>query len=346
MKAVRIHQHGGPEVLTIDDIAEPTAGPGEIVLDVKAISVNHLDLWVRRGMPGVRIPLPRRLGSDAAGVVAAVGPDVKDPKPGDRVLLNPGISCGHCEFCAGGEGSLCLTYTLLGEHCDGTAAQRIAVPARNAYAIPAGLTFEEAAALPLVTLTAWRMLVTRAQLKAGEDVLIVGAGAGVGTAAIQIARLCGARVIATAGSAAKLERARALGADVGIDHSREPVDQRVREITGKRGVDVVVDYVGKATWQTSLRCLRRGGRLVTCGATTGFNPEEDLRHIFYRQISVLGSTMGSGREFRDMLRAVARGGLKAVVDRAWPIERVADAHRALEAREVFGKVVLTVGLQA
>jgi NADPH:quinone reductase-like Zn-dependent oxidoreductase len=231
-------------------------------------------------------------------------------------------------------------YRLFGEHCDGTYAQQVSVPARNCFPIPAGLSFEEAAALPLVALTAWRMLVTRARVQPGEEVLVVGAGAGVGTMAIQIAKLCGARVIATAGSEAKRERARALGADVAIDHAGEAYDRQVREITRKRGVDVVVDYVGKATWQQSLRSLRRGGRLVTCGATTGYDPVEDLRHIFYRQISILGSTMGSAREFRDMLRCVERGRLRPVVDRVLPLERAADGHRALEAREVFGKVVL------
>lgn len=340
MKAIRIHSHGGPEVLQLDDLPAPRPGPGEILLDVRAASVNHLDLFIRRGMPGVKIPLPRIPGADAAGTVAELGAGVQDVQVGDRVLLNPGISCGHCEFCAAGEGSQCLTYTLIGEHCDGAYAQRIAVPARNAYPIPGGLSFEQAAALPLVSLTAWRMLVTRAAVRPGEDVLILGAGAGVGTAAIQIAKLCGARVIATAGSAVKLERARALGADLLIDHSRESFDARVREITKKRGVDVVVDYVGKDTWQKSLRSLRRGGRLVTCGATTGYDPQEDLRHIFYRQISILGSTMGSAREFRDMLRCVEQGKLKPVVDRVLPLERAAEAHRALEAREVFGKVVL------
>ncbi len=341
MRAVRIHEHGGPEVLRVDDIPEPTAGPGEVVLKVHATSLNHLDLFVRRGMPGVKIALPRILGCDASGTIAALGPGVAGVAVGDRVLVNPGISCGHCEFCAGGEGSQCLTYTLIGEHGDGAYTERIALPARNCYPIPESLSYAEGAALPLVSLTAWRMLVTRAQVKAGEDVLILGAGAGVGTAAIQIAKACGARVIATAGTDEKLERARALGADLVVNHARESFDARVREITRKRGVDVVVDYIGRDTWARSLRSLRRGGRLVTCGATTGFDPQEDLRHIFYRQITILGSTMGSGREFRDMLRCVQNGALRPVVDRVLPLERAADAHRALEGREAFGKIVLT-----
>jgi len=342
VKAIRIHRHGGPEVLQFEETGDPQPGAGEVLLEVRAAALNHLDLFVRRGMPGVKVPFPRILGADAAGVVAGLGEGAAGVAVGDRVLINPGVSCGECEFCAGGEGSLCLVYRLFGEHCDGTYAQRLAVPARNCFPIPAGLSFEEAAALPLVSLTAWRMLVTRAQVKAGEEVLIVGAGAGVGTAAIQIAKACGARVIATAGSAAKLEKARALGADVGINHATDAFDQAIRELTGKRGVDVVVDYVGKETWQKSLRSLRRGGRLVTCGATTGFDPVEDLRHVFYRQISILGSTMGSGREFRDMLRCVEQGKLRPVVDRVLPLERAAEAHRVLEARESFGKVVLSV----
>lgn len=340
MKAVRFHEHGGPERLRFEEIDEPKCGPGDILVEVKAASVNHLDVWVRKGMPGMKIPLPRIPGSDAAGVVVETGSGTAGPKVGARVLLNPGLTCGRCEFCAGGEGSLCRTYVIFGEHRDGTYAERIAVPAHNCIPIPDALSFEEAAAVPLVFLTAWRMLVTRGRVRAGEDVLVIGAGAGVGTACVQIAKLSGARVIATAGSEEKCGRLRQLGADVVIDHSREDLLRRVREITAKRGVDLVVDYVGKETWGKSLQALRRGGRLVTCGATTGYDPTEDLRQIFYRQLEILGCTMGSDKELTDVLRCVFDGRLKAVVDRALPLRDAPEAHRLLESRKVFGKLIL------
>lgn len=343
MKVIRIHEHGGPEKLVLEDAPRPEPRAGEVLLRVHAASVNHLDIFVRRGMPGVKIALPHIPGADAAGVVEAVAPDVTAVRPGQRVLLNPGVSCGTCEFCAGGEGSLCLTYRLLGETGDGTYAEFVTVPARNCLEFPERMDFVEAAAAPLVFLTAWRMLVTRARVKPGEDVLVLGAGAGVGTAAIQIARLCGARVIATAGGTAKCERARQLGAEFVIDHARTEFDAEVRRITAKRGVDVVVDYVGKETWAKSLRCVRRGGRLVTCGATTGFDPVEDIRHIFFRQISILGSTMGSPEEFRQVMTCLFRGQLRPIVYRTFPLAQAADAHRLLESREPFGKLVLVNG---
>ncbi len=340
MRAVRIHAHGGPEVLRVEDIPDPVPSPGEVLIRVRAVSLNHLDLFVRRGMPGVKIPLPRIPGSDASGEVEALGAGATRFKVGDRVLVNPGLSCGHCGFCAGGRGSLCLGYRLLGEHGDGTCAERISVPERIVHPLPPALSFDQGAAFPLTGLTAWSMLVTKARVRPGEDVLIVGAGAGVGVMAIQIARLCGARVFATAGTDEKLGKCKALGADVLINHAKTPFDQAVREITAKRGVDVVMDYVGKATWQQSLRATARGGRIVTCGAATGFDPVEDLRHIFFRQLSILGSTMGSAREFSDMLASVASGRIKPVVDRAMPMAEVAEGHRLLEARQVFGKLIL------
>ena len=340
MKAIRIHAHGGPEVLKLETVPDPVAGPGEVVLRVRAASVNHLDLFIRRGMPGVKVPLPRIPGADAAGEVESVGSGVTALKPGDRVTVNPGSSCGTCEFCAGGRGSLCLAYAILGEHGDGTYAEKVKVPARSVHPIPAALSFEDAAAFPLVGLTAWSMLVTKARVQPGEEVLIVGAGAGVGVMAIQIAKLCGARVIATAGTDEKLAKCKALGADVGINHAKGPFDKAVRDLTGKRGVDVVMDYVGKETWQISLRSLVRGGRLVTCGATTGFDPVEDLRQVFYRQLSIFGSTMGSAKEFGDMMRCIVAGRLKPVVDRVLPLAQASEAHRLLEARGAFGKVIL------
>lgn len=340
MKAVCIHRHGGPEVLQLEDVPDPAPGPGEILLRIRAASVNHLDLFIRRGMPGVGIPLPRIPGADAAGEVEAVGPGVTHLKAGDRITVNPGAACGSCGFCAEGRASLCLAYRMLGEHRDGTYAGRVVVRADQAHPIPAGLSFEEAAAFPLTGLTAWSMLVTKARVLPGEDVLVVGAGAGVGVMCVQIAKLRGARVFATAGSGEKLAKCRALGADVLIDHTKAPIDRQVRELTGKRGVDVVVDYVGKETWLSSLRSAARGGRIVTCGAATGFDPTEDLRQIFFRQLSIHGSTMGSPREFGDMLRCVAEGRLKPVVDAVLPLSEAAEAHRRMEARAVFGKLIL------
>lgn len=340
MQAIRFHAHGGPDVLRMETVPDPGPGPGEILIRVRAASVNRLDLFVRQGMPGVRIPLPRIPGADAAGEVEALGAGVSGPRPGDRVTLNPGFACGTCESCAGGRGSLCLTYHLLGEHGDGSYAEKVVAPARNVHPIPPDISFEEAAAFPLVGLTAWSMLVTKARVQPGEDVLIVGAGAGVGVMAIQIAKLCGARVFATAGTDGKLAKCKALGADLLVNHAKGPFDGAIRVLTNKRGVDVVVDYVGKETWQSSLKSLVRGGRLVTCGATTGFDPVEDLRQIFYRQLTIHGSTMGSAKEFSDMMRCVAAGKLRSVVDSVLPLSQAAEAHRRLEAREVFGKLIL------
>lgn len=340
MKAVRFHAHGGPELLKYEEIETPQAGAGEAVVEVKAISVNHLDIWLRKGLPGIKIPLPRIPGADASGIVKSVGSGVTHVKPGDHVLVNPNLCCGHCPFCTGGEGSLCPQYGIVGEHCDGTYCELLKISAKNLIPIPANISFEEAAAAPLVFLTAWSMLVTKAKVKPGEDVLILGAGAGVGTACIQIAKLCGARVWAAAGNDGKLEKARSIGADILINYTTDDFSKKVRELSAKRGVDIVVDYIGKETWNKSLLSLRRGGRLVTCGATTGYDPIEDLRQIFYRQISVLGSTMGSDRELHDVLRAIFQGKLKAVIDRTMPLSQAAEAHKLIESRVPFGKIIL------
>lgn len=342
MKALRIHEHGGPEVLRFEEAPDPPApGRGQVLLEVRAASINHLDLWIRRGLPGWNVPFPRILGCDAAGTVAAVGEGVTAVAPGDRVCIDPGVSCGTCEFCLGGEKSLCPRYGIFGEHGDGTDGERMLVPEGNCLAIPDGMSFEDAAAAPLVALTAWRMVVTRGRVRPGETVLILGAGAGVGTMAIQFAKLCGARVLAAASTAEKLERCRALGADELVNYAEEDFAKAARRLTDKRGCDAVVDYVGKDTWRKSLKSLRRGGRLLTCGATTGYDPVEDIRYIFFNQLEILGTTMGSAIEFRDAMRAIFRGDARPVVDRVVPLAEAADAHRAIEAREVFGKVVLT-----
>ena len=340
MKAVLFNRHGGPDVLDYEDTPDPEISPDEVLVEVRAAAANHLDLFVRRGIPGIRFDLPHIPGADASGIVRQVGSAVRNVATGQRVTINPGISCGRCEFCAGGHGSQCLTYRILGEHRSGTYAELLAVPAHNVLPIPDHMNFEEAAAAPLVFLTAWSMLITKGRIQPGEDILILGAGAGVGTAAIQIAKLAGCRVWAAAGSDEKLERARQLGADELIDYRTEAFDRAIRDRTSKRGVDVVVDYIGADTWLQSLRAARRGGRILTCGATTGPTPQTDLRHIFFRQLQIIGSTMGSSKDFQDVMKNVFRGRLKAVIDRVIPLAEARTAHRALENREVFGKIVL------
>ena len=341
MKAVVFHEHGGPAVLKYEDAPDPKPGRGDVLIEVRATSINHIDIFLRRGMPGVRVPLPKIAGCDASGVIREVGPDVSGLKPGDRVTINPGISCGHCEFCASGFGSQCTTYAMVGEHIDGAYAQLLRVPAHIVLPIPDTLSFEEAAAAPLVFLTAWSMMVGKGDIRPGEDVLILGAGAGVGTAAIQIAKLAGCLVIATASTDEKLARAKELGADILINYKKDEFDKRVRDITNKRGVDVVIDYIGADTWVQSLRSARKGGRVLTCGATTGFAPQTDLRHIFYRQVRVIGSTMGSHKEFMDVMKCIFRGQLKPVIDRVLPLSEASQGHELIEKREVFGKIVLT-----
>ncbi len=322
------------------EVPDPRPARGEVLIEVKAASINHIDIFLRRGMPGIKVPMPKIVGSDAAGIVRELGADVAGLGVGQRVTINPGISCGRCEFCASGFGSQCVSYGMVGENTDGTYAQLLKVPAHIVLPIPDSLTFEEAAAAPLVFLTAWSMMVSKGNLRPGEDVLILGAGAGVGTAAIQIAKMAGCRVFATASSSDKLERARQLGADFLINYNEEEFDKRIRELTHKRGVDVVVDYIGADTWVRSLRSARRGGRVLTCGATTGFAPQTDLRQVFFRQLQVVGSTMGSHREFLDVMKCVFRGQLKPVIDRVLPLAEARKGHEWIESRSVFGKIVL------
>jgi NADPH:quinone reductase-like Zn-dependent oxidoreductase len=341
MKAVVFNQHGGPEVLQYVDVPNPRPGPGEVLIEVKATSINHIDIFLRRGMPGIKVPLPKIGGSDAAGIIRELGRDVSGLTPGQRVTINPGIACGHCEFCSAGFGSQCVSWAMVGENRDGAYAEFVVVPAHIVLPIPDHISFEEAAAAPLVFLTAWSMMVGKGNIRPGEDVLILGAGAGVGTAAIQIAKLVGCRVFATASNAEKLQRAKELGADFLINYTTEEFDKTIRDLTNKRGVDIVVDYIGADTWVRSLRSARRGGRVLTCGATTGFAPQTDLRHIFFRQVQVLGSTMGSHREFLDVMKCVFRGQLKPVIDRVLPLPEAGKGHELIEQRAVFGKIVLT-----
>jgi NADPH:quinone reductase-like Zn-dependent oxidoreductase len=338
MKAVFFTRHGGNEVLEYGERPDPVPGPGEVRVALRAAALNRLDVFVRNGIPGV--PLPQIPGADGAGVVEALGEGVGDLKAGDRVLLQPGLYCGHCEFCRSGEQSLCVTYRILGEHAPGTFAELVVVPRRNVFAIPPGLSFAEAAAFPLVDQTAWRMVVGRARVRPGETVLVHGVGGGVAGAVVEVARLCGARVIATTSSAEKATAAREAGAELVIDYKTEDVSAVIRKHTGKRGVDVVVDTVGEATWMTSLKCAAKGGRIVTCGATSGPNPKEEIRLIFWKQLSILGSTMANDREFHALLSAVASGRLRPRIDRVFPLPRAADAYRRMEAGEHHGKIVL------
>jgi NADPH:quinone reductase-like Zn-dependent oxidoreductase len=343
MLAVTIRAHGGPERILIDDVPRPAApGPRDVVVALKAAALNHLDLFVLEGLPGVPPSFPHVMGADGAGVVEAVGAEVTAVKPGDRVVLNPGVSCHACEFCRAGEHSLCTSFRLLGEHLPGTFAEAIGVPEANVAVIPAGVPWPEAAAFPLTYLTAWRMVVTRAAVRPGETVLIWGIGGGVALAALAVAKQRGARVIATSSSDEKLERARALGADVTLNHAAVDVPREVRAHTARRGADVVIETAGEATWERSLRALARGGRLVTCGATTGPSVGLDVRRLFWHQYAVLGSTMGNGAEFREVVSLLAGGALRPVVDSVVPVREARAAFERMASGRQFGKLVLDI----
>ena len=342
MKASYFREHGGLDKIRYGDLPDPVPGPGQVRVRIRAGALNHLDIFVRNGIPGIPVRLPHVMGSDGAGVVESIGPGVTRAKPGDEVVLNPGIHCGTCEFCLKGEHSLCVSFHLLGEHIWGTFAEYVVAPEINAYPKPAGLTWEESAAFPLTFLTAWRMLVTKAKAIPGESLLIIGIGGGVSLAALTIAKMLGLTVGVTSGSAEKIRRAQELGADFGIDHGSADIARETRRITGKRGVDIVLDSVGKATWKQSIASLARGGRLLTCGATTGPNPEEDIARIFWNQLTVLGSTMGTHAEFAGMLRMFQGGKVRPVVDSVFPLPEAKEAERRLEEKGQFGKIVLRV----
>jgi len=342
MKAIVFHHHGDPGVLHYTDVPEPHLRASEVLVKVHACALNHLDLWVRRGLPGIQIPLPHIPGSDIAGEVAKVGPEVHTVHVGQKVLLAPGVTCGKCPACLAGKDNLCRDFTNLGFMIDGGCAEYVRCPDVNCMPYPENLDWVHAAAVPLVFLTAWHMLVTRAQLRPGDSVLILGAGSGVGSAAIQIAKYFGAYVIATAGSDEKLAKAKEIGADEVIHHHIMRISKEVRQFTHNRGVDVVFEHVGTATWEESVKSLAPGGRLVTCGATTGYDAKLDLRFLFTRQLSILGSYMGSKDELRTVLKLVALGRLKPVVDKVWPLHDCMVAHTYLEHGKQFGKVVLTV----
>jgi zinc-binding alcohol dehydrogenase/oxidoreductase len=325
VKAVRIHEDGGPEVLRYEDVEDPVAGPGQVLIRLHAASLNHLDIWMRRGLPSV--PKPRILGADGAGVVEGLGAGADSLETGDRVLINPGLDDGA---------------RIVGEHMDGTHAELISIPAENVYRIPESLSFEEAAAFPLVFETAYRMLVTKARLQEGEWVLVWGIGSGVGSAAFVIAKALGARAIVTSSSSDKLERARELGADATANHAEEDVAAVVKEATGGAGANVVVEHVGEATWKTSLQAAGPHGRIVVCGATSGPNPPAQLHRIWWKQLEIYGSTMGTKEDFEGVYELVASGAAKPIVDKVFPLADAAAAHEYLEAGKQFGKVIFAI----
>jgi NADPH:quinone reductase-like Zn-dependent oxidoreductase len=342
LRAVVIREHGGPEVLGFEERPELEPGFREVRIRVRAVGLNHLDLWVRNGVPGHSFPLPIVPGCDVAGVVERLGPGASGVAAGDEVVVAPGVCCGRCPACRAGEDALCRTYGILGESRDGGCQESLVVPDDGVFPKPAGLDWVEAAAVPLTFLTAWHMLKARASVQPGERVLVHAAGSGVGIAAIQIAAFLGAQVITTAGSDDKCSRGVALGAEEAVNYREADFTREVRRWTGGRGVDVVVDHVGSDTFDRSLRCLAKGGRYVTCGATSGFELKTDFRLVFFKSLSILGSTMGAAHELATVLALVASGRLRPVVDSVMPLKRIADAHRRLEARDAFGKVVLTV----
>jgi NADPH:quinone reductase-like Zn-dependent oxidoreductase len=340
MKAVVFHEHGGVEQLRYEDRPEPTMRENEVLVRVKACALNHLDIWGRKGLPGIKIPLPHISGSDICGEVANVGKLATKTKPADQVIVSPGLSCGACEYCLSGRDSMCRSYKIIGYLVDGGYAEFVTVPEVNIIKKPDWLKPEEAAAVPLVFMTAWHMLATRANVVPGEVVLVLGAGSGVGSAAIQIAKLWGARVIATAGTDEKLRLAKELGADEVINHNKQDIAEETRQLTDKRGADIVFEHVGAMTWEKSIRSLAVGGRLVTCGATSGYLGQTDIRFIYSKQLAIFGTYMASKGELRKVIDLIRQKKLKPVVDRVYPLAQAAEAQERMEHREHFGKIVL------
>ena len=341
MKALAFKEHGGIDKLAYQDVPDPQPGPGDVLVRVKAAALNHLDLFVREGLPGLRLPLPFWTGCDIAGVVEQVGASVSGVAVGDRVAVNPNLHCGRCEYCQKGQHSLCVSYGILGEHIHGGLAELVKVDGSKVLKLPDHVKFEDAAAFILVNMTAWRMLVSQARLRAGEDLLIIGVGGGVSSTGVQIGKLCGARVWVTSSSDEKLERARALGADECINYAKEDWVKVIGQKTGRRGVDVVLENVGAATWPGAIRALGKGGRLVTCGGTSGPICETDVRQVFWKQISIIGSTMSTNAEFAEVMGQLFQGRLKAIVDSVTPLKDGVAAQERLAAGRQFGKIVLT-----
>ncbi|MCI0692715.1 zinc-binding dehydrogenase [candidate division KSB1 bacterium] len=342
MKSVFINQHGDESVLQYGELPDPVAGPGQVLVEIRACALNHLDLWVRRGLPTLKIPMPHILGSDISGVVVRAGASVSHVEAGQEVIISPGVSCGYCEECLSGLDNNCREYGVIGEHVHGGYAQFIAVPAQNLVSKPPNLNFIEAASFPLTFLTAWHMLVANCHVRPGDWVLVLAAGSGVGVAAIQIAKLHNATVIAAAGSEAKLEKAKALGADFFINYEKQNFREEVRKLTAKRGVDIVFEHVGEKTWDDSIKSLAKGGKIVTCGATTGYRAMTDLRYVYFRNLKIFGNIMGSKSEVLRLAEFFKLGKFRPVIDRVLPLAEAREAHRILANREQFGKVVLEI----
>ncbi len=343
MKAVYITEHGGIDKLTYGELPDPVPEGNEVLVRVRACGVNYIDIWVRQGLPFLRIEYPFIPGQEVAGEVVAVGPGARSVAVGTRVVLHPGISCGRCELCLSGRDHHCPRYQLLGKNLPGGYAEFVKIPDGNLVPLPEGMPYETAACIPTVFTTAWNMLFETAKLQPGEWVLIHAGGSGVGSAAIQLARLVGATVITTAGSDEKLEKAKALGAHYLINYKKQDFLHEVRRITKKRGVDVVFEHIGEEVWERSLLCLTTGGRLVTCGATSGYQAKTDLRHVFFRNLRIFGATCGSKASLFKIVRLVEEGKLRPVLDRVLPLKEAREAHRLLEGRQQFGKLVLVPG---
>lgn len=343
MKAVRMHGYGGAEQLFYESCEAPRiVEPDEVIVKLKAAALNHIDIWNRMGATGITVAMPHILGADGAGVVVETGAKVENLKAGDAVCLYPLTGCGQCEFCRSERDFMCIRLRVLGERLEGTYAEYVKLPARNCFPIPTGFSFQEAAAFPLVFITLWRMIVTNAALKPGETLLIIGIGGGVASATLQVAKRIGARVIVTSGSDEKLGRAKQLGADHGVNHFKESVVTAVQSLTDGRGVDVVLDCVGGEVWRQSLASLARGGRLVTCGATAGGEPQDDIAAIVTKQLKIYGSTLGSRREFAQLISFLNASQIKPIIDRVFPLSEATEAQRYVEAGKQFGKVVLAM----
>ncbi len=341
MKAVLFHEHGGPDKLSYEDLPIPQIGPQEVLIRVKACALNHLDIWIRQGNPAYSIPFPHVGGSDVSGIVEQIGTQVEGVSSGARVFVSPGISCWQCEYCLAGRDNMCRSYHLLGTKTHGGYAEYVKVPFRNVLPMPENLTFEQAAAFPLVSVTASHMLFPLANLQHGETVLVMGAGSGVGIMAVQLAKLAGTRVLATVGSDDKVPKGVVLGADAVINHTRENVSDRVRMLTEGRGVDVVIEHIGPEVWDSCLDSLTRGGRLITCGATTGAEVKLNLRYLYSRQLTVKGSYMGTRAELVKATELMSQGRLMVVVDRTFPLRDARAAQELMLSRKFFGKIVLT-----
>lgn len=344
MKAVVIYEHGGVDKLKYDEIPEPEVRANEVLIQVKACAMNHLDVWIRKGLPHLKLKYPHVLGTDVAGVVAKLGEDVRGIEIGMPVFVSPAITCGRCIHCLGGQDNLCRGLKILGENHPGGCCEFLSVPKENVIPMPNNISFEEAASIPVVFHTSWHMLVNRAAIRPGDTVLVHAAGSGVGIAAIQIAKLFGATVIATAGTEEKVKKARTvLGADYAINYQAQDFLSEVKKITQRRGVDIIIDHTGVVNWERNILALTNGGRMVICGSTSGYEGKTDLRHVFFRNLSILGSTLGSKGELFEIVKQFETGKLRAVIHRVLPMSRVVEGHRLIEDRDVFGKIVLVPG---